>query len=119
MVSRKKGFKIRDGKFQYGFNLPIPDPFLRNYSNVIDDTAESRVEVLDDDDNFVPRPKPSLERVEQQLAFAYSSSKRRKTDNSLSVKLLYDTLKDNPTLLGFGSSTQVHLLKLNLQLEES
>ncbi|XP_044756068.1 transcriptional adapter 1-like [Coccinella septempunctata] len=117
MISRKKGFKVRDGKFQYGFNLPIPDPFLRNYSNVVDDTEQSRIEVLEDEDSFVPRPKPSLERIEQQLAFAYSSSKRTKVDNILSVQLLYDTLKDHPKLLGFGASSQVHLLKLDLQTD--
>ncbi|KAL3276670.1 hypothetical protein HHI36_012040 [Cryptolaemus montrouzieri] len=117
MISRKKGYKIRDGKFQYGFNQPIPDPFLRNYSNIIDDTADSRVIVPEDDDSFVPRPKPSLERIEQQEVFAYSSTKRRKTDNTLSVQLLHDTLKENPKLLGSDATHRLHLLRLNLQLD--
>lgn len=117
LISRKKGFKVRDGMFQYGFNQPIPDPFLRNYNNIVDDSDEPRIDVPDDDDSFVPRQKPSLERVEQQLAFSYASSRKRKMNDTLSVQLLHDTLRENPKLLGFGASSQVHLLKLDLQSE--
>ncbi|KAK9881943.1 hypothetical protein WA026_018138 [Henosepilachna vigintioctopunctata] len=116
MILRKKGYKIRDRKFQYGFNQPIPDPFLRNYRNIYDDTAESRVEVPDHDANFFPRPRPSLENFEQQIAYSYSGSNTRKTDNILSLRLLYDTLKENPSLLGSDATHKLHLLRLNLQL---
>lgn len=115
MISRKKGYKIRDGKFQYGFNQPIPDPFLRNYINLLDDTQQCKVEV--EDDTLRPKCKVSLEKIEQQTAFQYSCAKRRKQDNTLTVKLLYDTIKANPKLLGLHSIHSMSLFKLGLHLE--
>lgn len=115
MISRKKGYKIRDGKLQYGFNQPIPDPFLRNYSNLIDETQQCKVAI--DDDLLKPKCKVSLEKVEQQTAFAYACAKRRKYDNTLTVRLLYDTLKNNPKLLGMHSIQSTSLFKLGLHLE--
>lgn len=118
MISRCKGYKIRSKKFQYGFNHPIPDPFIRNFNNVNDDTQESKVEVANGDDNFRPKCKMSLENAEQQMAFAYSCAKKRKCDNVLSVGLLYDTIRDNPKILGLHSIHSVNLFKLGLQLDE-
>ncbi|XP_044259682.1 transcriptional adapter 1-like [Tribolium madens] len=118
MISRMKGYKVRDGKFQYGFNLPIPDPFIRNFHNVIDETQESKTEVLDKEDTFIPRSKPSLEVAEQQAAFAYSCAKKRKCDKTLTVKLLYETLKENPQILGLHEMQSVNLFKLSLQVDE-
>ncbi|KAJ3654171.1 hypothetical protein Zmor_013380 [Zophobas morio] len=118
MISKLKGYKVRDGKFQYGFNLPVPDPFIRNYHNVIDESQESKIEVVDGEDTFIPRSKPSLENAEQQAAFAYSCSKRRKCDNVLTVKLLYETLRDNPQILGLHEMYSVNLFKLSLQVDE-
>jgi chaperonin GroES len=118
MISRMKGYKVRDGKFQYGFNLPIPDPFIRNYHNVIDETQESKTEVVDKDDTFIPRSKPSLENAEQQAAFAYACAKRPKIENVLTVKLLYETLRENPQILGLHELQSVNLFKLSLQLDD-
>lgn len=115
MISRKKGYKIRDSKFQYGFNQPIPDPFLRNYVNLLDETQQSKVEV--EDDTLRPKCKVSLERIQQQTAFQYSCAKRRKHDNTLTVRLLYDTIKANPKLLGLHSIHSMSLFKLGLHLE--
>lgn len=117
MITKKKGFKIRDKKFQYGFNQPVPDPFLRNFSNVIDETQLCKVEV--DDDALKPKCKLSLEKVEQQTAFAYSCAKRKKCGNTLTVKLLYDTIKGNPKLLGLHSIHSISLFKLGLHLENN
>ncbi|RZC40302.1 SAGA-Tad1 domain containing protein [Asbolus verrucosus] len=118
MISRLKGYRIREGKFQYGFNLPVPDPFIRNYHNVIDETQESKIEVVDHDDTFIPRSKPSLENVEQQAAFMYSCAKRKRSDNVLTVKLLYETLKENPHILGLHELHSVNVFKLGLQIED-
>lgn len=118
MISRHKAYKIRDGKFQYGFNQPIPDPFVRNFNNVFDDTQESKVEVVNGDDSFRPKCKMSLENAEQETAFAYSCAKKRKLDNVLSVRLLYDTMRENPKMLGLHSIQSVNLFKLGLQLDE-
>lgn len=118
MISKKKGYKVRDGKFQFGFNLPIPDPFVRNTNNIIDDSLESKVEVVDEEDTFRPKYKQSLERVEQNIAFAYSCAKKPRFDNTLSVKLLYDTIRDNPSILGLHTINSTNLFKLSLQLSD-
>lgn len=117
MISKKKGYKIRDRKFQYGFNQPIPDPFLRNFSNIVDDTQQCKVEVSND--TLRPKCKVSLEQMEQQTAFLYACAKRRKcSDNTLTVRTLYDTIKDNPKLLGMHSIHSVSLFNLGLLLED-
>ncbi|CAH0552987.1 unnamed protein product [Brassicogethes aeneus] len=118
MLSKKKGYKIRDGKLQYGFNQPIPNPFLKNFSNLSDHTRAPKVLVPNEDDSFIPKFKQSLDSIEQQVAFAYSCSKRRKTDNVLTVQLLYDTLRENPKILGLYSIQCVSMLKLGMQLDE-
>lgn len=117
MISRIKGYKVRDGKFQYGFNLAVPDPFLRNYQNVIDEGQESKVDVLEDEDTFIPKSKPSLEALEQQAAFAYACSKRKNIDHTLNVKLLYRTIRENPHLLGLYEMQSIGLLRLGLQMD--
>ncbi|KAJ8979593.1 hypothetical protein NQ317_019481 [Molorchus minor] len=118
MISHGKGYKIRDSKFQYGFNQPIPDPFIRNFNNVVDDTKESKVEVEIKDDSFKPKCKLSLESAEQQVAFLYSCAKKRRSDNILSVRLLYETIKENPKLLSLHSMQSMSLFKLSLLLDE-
>lgn len=117
MITRKKSYKIRDGKLQYGFNQPIPDPFIRNFNNVLDETQESKVVV--EEDSFKPKcPKLSLEKAEQQVAFAYSCAHRTRSDNILSVRLLYDTIRENPHILGLHSIQSINLFKLGLQIDE-
>ncbi|XP_023017411.1 transcriptional adapter 1 [Leptinotarsa decemlineata] len=118
MISRKKGYKVRDRKFQYGFNLPVPDPFTRNFNNIIDDTQESKVEVANGDDTFRPKCKVSLENMEQQVAFSYSCAKRTAFNNTLTVRLLYDTIRENPKILGLHTIHSVNLFRLGLLLDE-
>lgn len=74
MITKAKGYKIRDGKFQYGFNMPIPDPYIRNSNNIVDDSAESNVVLKED--VLLPKGKMSLERTVTERAFAYAASKR-------------------------------------------
>ncbi|XP_017778841.1 PREDICTED: transcriptional adapter 1-like [Nicrophorus vespilloides] len=119
MISRKESYKVRDGHFQYGFGFPVPDPTIRNANNVIDYSQESKVDVMDDDDSFVPKMKPTLEDIEQQTAFAYSCSKRGNSNDKLTVKLLYDTLRANPQIIGLHSIHSPNLLKIGLELDES
>lgn len=118
MVSKLKGYKIRDNKFQYGFNLSIPDPFLRNYGNVLDETQKSKSVVVDDEDTFIPKNKPSLDVAEQQAAFAYSCAKRKRSKNALTVTLLYDVLRENPEILSSHRPFNLNLFKLGLQIDE-
>lgn len=119
MAARIKSYKVRNARFVYGFNYPVPDPLIRNCDNVVDETRDSKVEVAGDGraDSFAPKCRTSLENAEQRVAFAYSCAKRRRSDNMLTVRLLYDTLRDNPHLLGSHEMQSVNLLKLSVQLE--
>ena len=73
MVTKAKSYKIREHKFQYGFNMPVPDPYIRNYTNVTDETMESKVKF--DKDIMLPKCKLSLERTEQEVAYAYAATR--------------------------------------------
>lgn len=119
MVSRQKDYKVRDKKIQFGFNLPIPDPFIRNSNNIVDESLESKVEVANDDDSFRPKCKSSLDMVVQKVAFAYSCAKKQPVlDNTLSVKLLYDTIRENPNILGLHSISSANIFKLSLHIND-
>ncbi|KAF5280611.1 hypothetical protein FQA39_LY05259 [Lamprigera yunnana] len=119
MISRKQSYRIRGNKFQYGFGLPVPDPYVRNTNHIIDHNQESKVEVASDDDSFVPATRPSLEIAEQQAAFSYSCGPKKSSDGKLTPQLLYDTLSANPSIIGFHSIHSVNLFKLGLTLEDS
>lgn len=72
MITKAKGYKIRDNKFQYNFNMPIPDPYLRNYKNVVEEPFDYAMDV--DLESTASQNKISLKQTEQEVA--YSSSKR-------------------------------------------
>ncbi|KAF5301508.1 hypothetical protein FQR65_LT08811 [Abscondita terminalis] len=118
MISRKQGYKVRDGKFQYGFGLPVPDPCIRNTHHINDYSQECKVEVAAEDDSFVPANRPCLESAEQQAAFAYSCGQRQYPDGKLTLQLLYDTIREDPNIIGFHSVNSINLFKLGLTLEE-
>nr|CAI5867659.1 unnamed protein product [Callosobruchus analis] len=116
---QKKGYKIRERKLQYGFNQPIPDPFLRNYNSLEDYSQENKVEVEEGCDYFKPMCKLSLEKSEQQMAFAYTCSwGKTSSDNLLTTKLFYSTIRDNPKLLGSHSIQSIALFKLGLHIDD-
>lgn len=112
MVTKVKSYKIRDGKFQYGFNMPVPDPYIRNYNNVTDESMQSKVRF--EEDILLPKCKMSLERAEQEVAYAYAATKKIKTGVTLNTKLLYETIRNNPDLLGLHSIQSTNVLKLGL-----
>ncbi|KAB0802203.1 hypothetical protein PPYR_04389 [Photinus pyralis] len=119
MVTRKRGYKVRDSRFQYGFGTPIPDPFIRNTNHIIDTTQECKVEVGTDDDCFIPANKPSLEAAEQQAAFSYSCGSKSQSDGKLTLQLLYDTLREDPNIIGYHSVNSINLFRIGLMLEDS
>ncbi|KAI4458765.1 transcriptional adapter 1 [Holotrichia oblita] len=118
MISRKEGYKIRDSKFQHSFGLPVPDPFIRNTNNIIDNTQEPKVEVGENDDSFVPAYRNTLEVTEQQVAFSYACGKKKYSDGKLTVKLLYDTLRENKNIVGLHSVHSLNLLKMGLYVQD-
>lgn len=112
MVSRKVGYKIRDGKLQYAFGLPVPDPFIRNSSKMRENTLDP------EDKNYIPPSKIPVDAADHQAAFLYSCGKKHNSDGKLTLRLLYDTLKDNPRVVGFDSIYSVNLFKVSLLLDE-
>lgn len=118
MLTRKAGYKIRDAKFQHGFSLPVPDPFIRNTHKIIDESQESKIEVAADSDGFIPSYKPSAEAAEQQAAFAYTCGKRKRADNRLTMKLLYDTVKADSRIVGLHSIQGINLIQMACQMED-
>lgn len=120
MVTRKGGggYKVRDSKMQHGFGLAVPDPFMRNAVRLVDETQESKVEVAEEDDCFVPASRPSLESAEQQTAFAVSCGKPRHWNDRLTLRLLYDTLVENPQIVGCHSVHSINLAKIEMMMED-
>lgn len=116
MLTRKEGYKVRD-RFQYSVGLPIPNPFIRNTNNIIDSTQESKTEVSNTTDSFIPAIKNSLEATGQQMAFSYACSNQKESNGKLTVKLLFDTLQENPDVVGLHSVNSINLLKVGLDLE--
>lgn len=112
MVSRKEGYRIRDGKLQYAFGLPVPDPFIRNSSKFRETPSDP------EDKNFVPASKLPVDAAEHKAAFLYSCGKKQVSDGKLSLRLLFDTLKDNPRVVGLDSIHSVNLFKVSLLLDE-
>ncbi|KAL1491585.1 hypothetical protein ABEB36_012160 [Hypothenemus hampei] len=115
MITKVKGFKIREGKFQYGFNMPLPDPYLRNSMKVVDENVD--MEILDDE-KLLPKCSMSLERTQYGRAYAYAASKKIRRTVTLDTKLLYQTIRDNPSLFGQYGIHSVQTLKLSLHGEE-
>lgn len=119
MIARKQGYKVRGGRFQYGFGSPIPNPFIRNTNHIIDTTQECKVEVATDDDCFIPATKASLEAAEQQAAFSYSCGPKQQSDGKLTLQLLYDTIREDPSIVGYHSIYKINLFRIGLMLEDS
>lgn len=118
MLSRKEGYQVRDGKMQHRFGFPVPDPFLRNTQHIVDETQETKVELANDADSFVPAYRQSLENAEQQTAFAYFCGKRKRSDGRLTLQLLYDTLREDPNIVGLHSIHSVNLAKIGMMLKD-
>lgn len=112
MLTRKGGYRVRDGKLLHKFGIPVPDPFVRNTNSLGRDGDGLR------DVGFVPASRVPYENVEHENAFEYCCSKRRRTDGKLTVQLLYDTLKENPEVVGLHSIQSVNLLKLGMILDD-
>ncbi|XP_066247235.1 transcriptional adapter 1-like [Euwallacea similis] len=111
MISKAKGFKMRDKKFQYGFNTPIPDAYIRNSNNMLDDSIDGGNV---DEERLQPKCPSSLERTEWDRAFAYAASKKIRNSVTLDTKLLYATVRDNPKLFGLHGMHSVQVLKMSL-----
>lgn len=112
MVTRKEGYKIREGKLQYAFGLPVPDPFLRNSNSLKQYTQDP------EDKNYIPPSKIPVDAAEHQAAFSYSCGRKRVSDGKLTLKLLYDTLRENPRIVGLDSVHSVNLFRVSLLLDE-
>lgn len=116
MVTRKEGYKLKD-RFQHGIGTPVPDPFLRNTHNVVDHTQEPCLDLVEGEESFRPKTRVSLENAEHQTTYALSCAKRKRSDGCLSMQLLYDTLREDPSIVAINSIHNIILLKIGLILE--
>lgn len=112
MISRKTSYKLRDGKLQYGFGLPVPDPSIQN-SIRIRERLPNR-----DDEDYVPPSRIPVDVAEQQAAFLYACGRKQLSNGALTLNLLFDVLKDNPRVVGLHSIHSVQLFKVGLLLGE-
>lgn len=112
MVSRKEGYKIREGKLQYGFGLPVPNPFIRNSTKIKQMSQDP------EDERYIPPSRIPVDTAEHQAAFLYSCGQKRVSDGRLNLRLLYDTLRENPGVVGLDSIHSVNLFKVSLLLDE-
>lgn len=71
MTSKVKGFKVKDNHFQYGFNMPIPDSYIRNSNHIMESSISTN-----DPEKLLPKCTKSLERAQYERAFAYAASKK-------------------------------------------
>lgn len=101
--------------------ISILDHYGHNAQNLnnYDTSQEAKSDIGDNGDGFMPTVKRSLDVIEQQTAFNYACSKRKRFDGKLTVKLLYDTLMENPNVVGLHSVNSINLLKVGLELDNN
>lgn len=117
MITKKETYKIKEKKLQCGFGLPTTDPFVRNSHRILKSVREVR-DVPVTASNFGPATHVPLEIRENETAVAYSCPRKAPTDETLTVQLLYDTLLEDPHIVGLHSINSLNLFKVSLQLDD-
>uniref|UniRef100_A0A1B6DIG1 Uncharacterized protein n=1 Tax=Clastoptera arizonana TaxID=38151 RepID=A0A1B6DIG1_9HEMI len=70
IISRRKGYQLKHGKFMHGLGTPVPNPWLRNTVNLIkDDSDDCVMEVSETDENhLIPVPRQTPDQLQQEIA---------------------------------------------------
>lgn len=72
VLTRKNGYKIREGRYIHGMGTTVPNPWIRNTIKAMNCNKINRFDVEEDDDldDFEePLKKPTLDDVEQKAAY--------------------------------------------------
>ena len=80
LVMKRRGYRLKDGRFPHAVGAPAPNPWLLNSQNRIFSSADQTAEVSDilpdseDPDPIVPVGKPTVEEAEQKAIFELACS---------------------------------------------
>ncbi|KAJ9598826.1 hypothetical protein L9F63_026640, partial [Diploptera punctata] len=85
VLSRRKGYKLRENRFMYNLGTAVPNPWLRNTANIADDSMNNRgteeliEEEEEEEEQEEEKSQPvfqrlSLEEIEQRAAYQIACS---------------------------------------------
>ncbi|XP_066998661.1 transcriptional adapter 1 [Anabrus simplex] len=97
ILSRKNGYKVREGRFIYGMGTAIPNPWLRSTVRALNFNAKGSIggdeEESESEENDEPLKKPTLEDVEQQAAYEIACSSSNVVKTSLTPYHVLEALQ--------------------------
>lgn len=81
ILSRKKGYKLRENRFMYSLGAAVPNPWLRNTVNIADDLfTRGMSEPNEEEEKSQPHAQTlSLDEIEQRAAYEIACSNTIKT----------------------------------------
>ncbi|PSN33516.1 Transcriptional adapter 1 [Blattella germanica] len=78
ILSRRKGYKLREGRVMYNLGSVVPNPWLRNTANMmVDNTSSCLSESEDEEEKLEEIPPPqklTLDEIEQKAAYEIACS---------------------------------------------
>lgn len=119
VISKCSGFRIRENSFQHGIGFPVPNPWLRNYGNIVDETEVPTLDVDEEGRSIQPMIRSTLEDAQQQTAFSFMCGKAPEcsTMKSVTLKGLYETLLEDPTIICNHTISSINLERILAKLE--
>ncbi|KAJ9596834.1 hypothetical protein L9F63_012090, partial [Diploptera punctata] len=74
VLSRRKGYKLRENRFMYNLGTAVPNPWLRNTANIVDDSMNNYYDENVEDFRASLAKRLSLEEIEQRAAYQIACS---------------------------------------------
>ncbi|ENN74084.1 hypothetical protein YQE_09057, partial [Dendroctonus ponderosae] len=110
IVTKARGYKVRDGKLQYSFNMPLQDPYtsISGRLNGEEKTFNNYQQV-----KWLHGNRPTLEETEIERLSINGISTLEKTSLIVNSKLVYETVRENPKILGQHGVHSVQSVKLS------
>ncbi|XP_020706979.1 transcriptional adapter 1-like isoform X2 [Athalia rosae] len=95
VITRRKGFSVREGSFIHNIGEPVPSSWTRNTSYMNNASSFNSVTNVVEPEGQVPAMKQTLEEAEQATAFALACSAQTtsSTPDPISVANLLQALK--------------------------
>ncbi|XP_014230092.1 transcriptional adapter 1-like [Trichogramma pretiosum] len=76
IISRRKGFSVKDGSFIHNLGESVPSIWKRNTFTIFQEAKYSSPAIVMDPIGQMPNPKMDIEDAEQEAAFALACSKQ-------------------------------------------
>ena len=101
MITRRKGFQVRDESFIYNIGETVPSSWKRNTSSIIENAKYSNPTIVVEPAGQMPNPKMCIEDAEQATAFALACSTQTLTPTPPPVNIvdLQKTLRVHKNLV--------------------